>query len=102
MLFDDYPQETTAEEVLETVRNVRGKIWAEGEVLRYEDIPPSTAKRLVPAMRELKQEIMDLLALASWDAEIEALYLSIREEQKEQERLELERIFSLQDERKNR
>jgi hypothetical protein len=96
MLFDDYPQETTAEEVLETIRNVRGRIWAEGDVLRYEHIPPSTAKRLVPTMRELKQEIMDLLALASWDAEIEALYLSLRAESQEQGRFELERLFNIQ------
>jgi hypothetical protein len=96
MLFDDYPQETTAEEVMETVRNVRGKIWVEGDILRYEHLPTATAKRIVPVMRELKQEIMDLLALASWDAEIEALYLSIREEQQEQGRFELERLFNIQ------
>lgn len=53
-------------------------------------------------MRELKLEILRALTLASWDAEIEALYLSFRAERREQDRLELERIFNLQPEDRKR
>jgi hypothetical protein len=89
----------TAEELLETVRQAGGEVWAAGDKLRYN--LPYSAHRLIPTMRELKLEILHLLTLASWDAEIEALYLSLRAERREQDRLELERIFNLQPEHLN-
>jgi hypothetical protein len=89
----------TAEELLETIRQVGGEVWAAGDKLRYN--LPYSVHRLIPTMRELKLEILQLLTLASWDAEIEALYFSIREEQEEQGRLELERLFNLQSPRES-
>jgi hypothetical protein len=89
----------TAEELLETVRQAGGEVWAAGDKLRYR--LPYSAHRLIPTMRELKLEILHLLTLASCDAEIEALYLSLRAERREQDRLELERIFNLQPEHLN-
>jgi hypothetical protein len=84
----------TAEELLETIRQVGGEVWAAGDKLRYR--LPYSVHRLIPTMRELKLEILQLLTLASWDAEIEALYLSFATERRERDLPELERIFNLQ------
>jgi hypothetical protein len=89
----------TAEELLETIRQVGGEVWAAGDKLRYN--LPYSAHGLIPTMRELKLEILQVLTLASWDAELEALYLSFRAERREQDLLELERIFYLQPEDRN-
>ena len=72
----------TAEELMETIRQVGGDVWAAGDKLRYRI--PTSAAVLVPAMRELKPELLQLLTFASWDVEIEALYLSFRAERREQ------------------
>ena len=74
----------TAEEFMENVKHTGGEVWAAGDKLRYR--LPSSATGLVPAMRELKPELLQLLrphnadlwatTLASWDAELEALYAS--------------------------
>ena len=79
---------------MENVRQVGGQVWAAGDKLRYN--LPYSVHWLIPAVSELKQELMHLLMMASWDAEIEALYLSLRAESQEQGRFELERLFNIQ------
>src|SRR6266566_6285045 len=49
----------TAEEVMENVRHAGGEVWAAGDKLRYRI--PTTATELVPAMRELKPELLQLM-----------------------------------------
>jgi hypothetical protein len=88
----------TAEELLETIRQVGGEVWAAGDKLRYN--LPYSVHRLIPTMRELKLEVLQLLTLASWDAELDALYLSLRAEWQEQGRFELERLFNLPEDKK--
>jgi len=85
---------TEAEELLETIREAGGEIWAAGDKLRYN--LPYSVHWLIPAVSELKQELMHLLMLASWDAELEALYLTLRSERVEQGRFELEQLFNIQ------
>ncbi|MGH9604290.1 MAG: hypothetical protein ACRD3N_01200 [Terracidiphilus sp.] len=50
----------TAETILETVRQAGGTLWAENGKLRYR--LPAERPDLIPALRELKSEILDLLA----------------------------------------
>jgi hypothetical protein len=96
----------TAEEFMQNVRHAGGEVWAAGDKLRYR--LPSTATALVPAMRELKPELLQLLrprdadrwatTFALWDAELEALYVSLRAERRQQDLLEFERLFNIQPE----
>jgi hypothetical protein len=58
---------TTAENILETVRLAGGYLWAaDGGRLRYR-LPPERSD-LIPVLRELKSEILDLLSDRSPDA----------------------------------
>jgi hypothetical protein len=57
----------TAEEILETVRQAGGELWAVGDKLRYR--LPAGAPDIVSAMRELKPEILRLLRSQADDPE---------------------------------
>jgi hypothetical protein len=72
----------TAEKFMENVRHAGGDVWAAGDKLRYR-LPPG-ATGLVPAMRELKPELLQLLkprnpdCWLAWDAETDALLVVSR------------------------
>ncbi len=49
----------TAEEILDTVRQAGGELWAVGDKLRYR--LPAGIPDVVPAMKELKSQLLHLL-----------------------------------------